>query len=163
MAPVGQAASSWFLKAALMTSQCRAFCGPRTCPPSMPQRPCIGWHAGASTGCIRTTQISIVKWETKWDSGSSSSSGRGVLLLRGNSKKTEGEASEVLEAGLELGAGPAAEGLGDDQLSRSPIGGKGPRSLNNLHYTAGVWEEVFSSMEDGAGISLLELGERFGM
>ncbi|RZR92511.1 hypothetical protein BHM03_00020823 [Ensete ventricosum] len=93
----------------------------------------------------------------------------GAIRGAGNSKKTEGEASEVLEAGLELGAGPAAEGLSmesfqeDNQLSRSPIGGKSPRSLNNLHYTAGVWEEVFPSMEDGAGISLLELGERFGM
>ncbi|RZS22536.1 hypothetical protein BHM03_00055322 [Ensete ventricosum] len=50
IAPVGQAASSWFPKATLMTSRRGAFCGPRACPPPMPRWPYIGWRAGASLG-----------------------------------------------------------------------------------------------------------------
>ncbi|RRT34213.1 hypothetical protein B296_00051970 [Ensete ventricosum] len=36
-APVDQASCSWFLKAALVTSRCRAFCYPRACPPPVPR------------------------------------------------------------------------------------------------------------------------------
>ncbi|RRT47368.1 hypothetical protein B296_00051934 [Ensete ventricosum] len=83
----------------------------------------------------------------------------------GDSKETEEEASgvpQVLEAGPTPGTSPAsgAEPTTEGSLFGSPPRGKSAWLLNNLQYLARVWEEVFRSTEDGAGIGLPKLGER---
>ncbi|RZS24125.1 hypothetical protein BHM03_00057160 [Ensete ventricosum] len=84
-------------------------------------------------------------------------------VVRGakDSEEIEEGASRVSKVPV-AGPVPTTELVAEEDMTIHPIlWDENLGSLNNLQYLTGVWEEVFSSVEDGAGIGLPKLGERF--